>query len=107
MGQASDKAVAPAMLEGLPTTQAFVRDRSHNWQTPVDLVKSKGGCAHIPTQRDRKAQRSVDHGLYRQRNLVERFFNKLKHFTRFDKAARNVLAAVTLASGCGTYESRA
>ncbi|MBO6878824.1 MAG: transposase, partial [Maricaulis sp.] len=40
--------------------------------------------------------------IYRQRNLVERFFCKLKHFrrcaTRFDKLARNFLAAVALAS---------
>jgi transposase len=40
--------------------------------------------------------------IYRQRNLVERFFNKLKHFrliaTRYDKTARNFLAAVLLAA---------
>ena len=40
--------------------------------------------------------------LYRQRNLVERFFNKLKHFrkiaTRYEKTARNYLAAVLIAS---------
>jgi transposase len=39
---------------------------------------------------------------YRQRNLIERFFNKLKHLrriaTRHDKLARNFLAAVALAS---------
>lgn len=112
-GQASDKAAAPAMLEGLPTAQAFVGDRGYDWQALVDLVKSKGGCAHIPTQRDRKVQRSVDHDLYRQCNLVERFFNKLKHFrriaTRFDKSARNFLAAVMLASTrlwMRAYESR-
>ena len=109
-GQASDKAAAPTMLEGLPTAQAFVGDRGYDWQA---LVKSKGGCAHIPTQRDRKAQRSVDHALYRQRNLVERFFNKIKRFrriaARFDKSARNFLAAVMLASTrlwMRTYESR-
>lgn len=58
--------------------------------------------AHIPTQRDRKAQRSVGPGLYRQRKMIERFFCKLKHLrhvaTRFDKLARNFLAAVLLAS---------
>lgn len=101
-GQASDKAVAPTMLEGLPAAQAFVGDRGYDWQALVDLVRARGGCPHIPIQRDRKVQRSVDHGLYRQRNLVERFFNKLKHFrriaTRFDKSARNFLAAVMLAS---------
>lgn len=112
-GQDSDKAAAIAMLEGLPTAQAFVGDRGYDWQALVDLVKAKGGCAHIPTQRDRKVQRSVEHGLYRQRNLVERFFSKLKHFrriaTRFDKSARNFLAAVMLASArlwIRAYESR-
>jgi transposase len=52
--------------------------------------------------RDRKVQRSVDHLIYRQRNLIERFFNKLKHFrrvaTRYDKTARNFFAAVLLAA---------
>ena len=47
-------------------------------------------------------QRSVDATLYRKRNLVERFFNKLKHFrkiaTRYEKTARNYLAAVLIAS---------
>ncbi len=47
-----------------------------------------------------------DH-LYRQRNLVERFFNKLKHFrgiaTRDHKLARNLLAAI--ASGSKFNES--
>ena len=58
--------------------------------------------AEKPTQRDRKVQRSVDHAIYRQRNLVERYFNKLKHFrriaTRFEKLAVTYLAAVALAS---------
>ena len=43
-----------------------------------------------------------DFALYSERNLVERFFNKLKHFraiaTRYDKLARNFLAGVQLAS---------
>jgi transposase len=111
-GQASDKAAAPALLDGLPTASAVVGDRGYDWQALIDLVQSKGGTAHIPTQRGRKVQRSVDPDLYRQRNLIERFFNKLKHFrriaTRFDKSARNFLAAVMLASSrlwMRTYES--
>ena len=66
------------------------------------MARSRGARAHIPTHRDRKVQRIVDRAIYRQRNLVERFFSKLKHFsrvaTRFDKLARNFLAAVLLAS---------
>ena len=94
--------MAPALLEGLPTASIVVADRGYDWQYLIDLVGRRGGQAHIPTQRDRKVQRSVAPSLYRQRNLVERFFCKLKHFrrvaTRYDKLARNFLAAVALAS---------
>ncbi|WP_372353052.1 hypothetical protein [Pararhizobium sp. BT-229] len=48
----------------------------------VAMVQKHGGEVHILTQRDRKVQRSVDPGLYQQRNLIERLFCKLKHFTR-------------------------
>jgi transposase len=101
-GQASDKAAVAALLEGLPPARAVVADRGYDARAIVELVRQRGGEAHIPTQRDRKIQRSVDPALYRQRNLIERFFCKLKHFrrvaTRFDKLARNFLAAVLLAS---------
>ena len=80
----------------------LVADRGYDARAIIDLVEQRGGRAHIPTCRDRKVQRSVDRGLYRQRNLVERFFNKMKHFrriaTRYDKTARNFLAAVMLAA---------
>jgi transposase len=111
-GQASDKASAPALLEGLPVISDVVADRGYDWQHLIDVVQTRGGRAHIPTQRDRKVQRSVDRDLYRRRNLIERFFCKLKHFrriaTRYDKLARNYLAAVCLASArisIRTYES--
>jgi transposase len=101
-GQASDKAAVAALLEGLPPAQALIADRGYDAQANIELVRQRGGQPHIPTQRDRKVQRSVDPRLYRQRNLIERFFCKLKHFrrvaTRFDKLARNFLAAVLLAS---------
>jgi transposase len=49
-------------------------------------------------------QRTIDcsFGLYCERNLIERFFNKLKNFraiaTRYDKLARTFLAGIQLAS---------
>ena len=101
-GQASDKTIAPSLLADLPPARALVADRGYDAQAILTRVRQAGGHAHIPTCRDRKVQRSVDPALYRQRNLVERFFCKLKHFrriaTRFDKLARNFLAAVLLAS---------
>jgi transposase len=101
-GQASDKEAAVPLIRSLHRTQDLVADRGYDAKALIDLAASRSVRAHIPTQRDRKVQRSVDRKTYRQRNLVERFFNKLKHFrriaTRFDKLARNFLAAVSLAS---------
>jgi transposase len=101
-GQASDKAAVADLLDGLKPATDTVADRGYDAQAILDLIAQHGSRPHIPTQRDRKRQRSVDHAIYRQRNLVERFFNKLKHFrriaTRYDKLARNFLAAIALAS---------
>ena len=112
-GQASDKAAVEALIDGLKPAQALVADRGYDARAVIDLVAARGGCAHIPTQKDRKVQRSIEPALYRQRNLIERYFCKLKHFrrvaTRFDKLARNFLAVVTLASArlwLRAYESR-
>lgn len=101
-GQASDKEAAVLLIESLTRTRDLVADRGYDARSLIELASARGTRAHIPTQKDRRTQRSVDPVLYRQRNLVERFFNKLKHFrriaTRFDKLARNFLAAVLLAS---------
>ena len=55
-----------------------------------------------PPKENRKTKRACDFALYCERNLVERFFNLLKHFraiaTRYDKLARNFLAGVQLAA---------
>ena len=100
-GQASDKAAVPALLDGLEPARDTVADRGCDSRTILKRIADHGSCPHIPTQRDRREQRSVPDYLYRQRNLVERFFNKLKHFRgiarRHHKLARNFLAAIALA----------
>lgn len=101
-GQASDKTTAPDLLAGLPPATALIADRGYDSRAILRLVADAGGEAHIPTQSRVRLQRSVAPELYRKRNLIERFFCKLKQFrriaTRFDKLARNFLAAVALAS---------
>ena len=79
-GRASDKAEVEALLARHPAPGDMVADRGYDARAVLDLIAARGGRGHIPTQRDRKVQRQVDPDLYRQRNLVERFFAKLKHF---------------------------
>ena len=101
-GQVSDKAAVADLLALHPRPGDVVADRGYDARAVLDLIVVRGGRGHIPTQRDRKLQRQVDPALYRQRNLVERFFSKLKHFrkvaTRYEKTARNYLAIVLIAS---------
>ena len=101
-GQASDKTTFPALVEGLRLADHVVADRGFFARAIIDLIEASGAKAHIPSQTNVRVRRIVDLAVYRQRNLVERFFNKLKHFrriaTRYDKLARNFLAALVLAS---------
>lgn len=80
LGQASDKAAVGELLAAHPAPGDVVADRGYDARAIVDLIAAHGGRGHIPTQRDRKLRGSVHPALYRQRNLVERFFNKHKHF---------------------------
>jgi len=100
-GQAHDQSVVPELLRDLMPGSDVVADRGYDSDAVLDLVRQAGARPHIPSTSRRRVHRSVDHAIYRQRNLIERFFNKLKHFrriaTRFDKLARNYLASVCLA----------
>jgi transposase len=101
-GQAHDRRAVAELLHGLPPGSAVVADRSYESRSVHALIDAAGAQSQIPTPRRRRIQRSVDPALYRQRNLIERFFNKLKHFrriaTRYEKTAQNYLAAVLLAA---------
>ena len=80
---------------GLPCLPQCGRDGGYDSQAFLDLIRASGAKACIPTPRDRIVQRSVPNRIYRQRNRVERYFCKMKHFrcaaTRFDKLARSKL----------------
>lgn len=101
-GQAADMAVVPQLLAGLPAPLTVVADRGYDSNAVLELIARSGAKPSIPSCSRRIIRRSVDPAIYRQRNLIERFFCRLKQFrrvaTRFDKLARNFLAAVIIAS---------
>ena len=101
-GQASDKTATPDLVAPLALTGHVVADRGYFGRAVIEAIEAEGATAHVPSQSNVRVLRSVDPEIYRNRNLIERFFNRLKHFrgiaTRFNKLARNFLAAVLLAS---------
>ena len=65
-------------------------------------LAERGAWAIVKPLANRKRRSAFSAFLYRYRNLVERFFNKLKHFravaTRYEKHASNYLALIKLAA---------
>ena len=100
-GQASDLGQAQPLLQDVDP-QAFLADKAYDADALIQALEARQITPVIPPKANRIVQRQCDFALYRERNLVERFFNKLKHFraiaTRHDKLARNFLAAVQLAA---------
>lgn len=101
-GQAHDGRSAQDMLASLTAGQILLADRAYDSDALRQTLDQRGAWANIRPMPGRKNLPPFSPFLYRYRNLVERFFNKLKHFravaTRYDKRPENYLASVKLAS---------
>lgn len=100
-GQDADVRQAEPLLEGI-AAEVVIADKGYDSDTLVGVIKAKGAEAVIPPKKNRKVQRPYDADRYKDRNLVERFFSKVKQYrrvaTRYEKTARNFLAFVHVAS---------
>ena len=101
-GQAHDGRSATDLLATLGEGQIMLADRGYDSDVLRAAVASRGAWANIKPMPHRVNIPVFSRWLYRYRNLVERFFNKLKHFraiaTRFEKHDANYLALVKLAA---------
>ena len=81
---------------------AFLADKAYDANALIEALDERGITPVVPPKANRVTPRKTDFALYRERNLVERFFLKLKGFraiaTRYDKLASTFLAAVQLIS---------
>lgn len=100
-GQAHDLTAAQPLLESADP-RALIGDKAYDSDPLIDILDQRAITPVIPPRENRKERRDCDFVLYRERNLPERFWNKIKHYrgiaTRYDKLARNFLAAVHLVS---------
>jgi transposase len=101
-GEAHDNRLADKLLSRLKSGSMLLADRGYDADWIRALAARKGALANIPPRCNRAGPICFSPYLYRARNLVERFFNKIKHCrriaTRYDKLAANYLAFVQLAS---------
>ncbi len=101
-GQACDLEGADELLADI-TADTVLADKGYDADARViKPLEQAGKTAVIPPKRNRKEVRPYDKHLYKARHLIENFFCKLKQFraiaTRYDKTARNFLAAIHLAA---------
>jgi transposase len=98
-GQDHDLTCAQPLLENADP-DALIGDKAYDADSLISELIQRSITPVIPPKANRKMKRDCDFALYRERNLVERFFNKIKHYraiaTRYDKLARNFLAALQL-----------
>lgn len=100
-GQESDLSQAAPLLEEVKP-EAFLADKAYDADALIETLEERGITPVIPPKANRLIKRETDFALYRERNLVERFFCRIKQFraiaTRYDKLANTFLAAVQLVS---------
>jgi transposase len=99
-GEAHDLVGADNLL---PEMQAerLIADKAYDAdERVIQPLAAAGKSAVIPPKANRRAPRKFDRYIYKERHLIENFFARLKQFraiaTRYDKTARNFLAAVYL-----------
>jgi transposase len=98
-GQVHDIKQAEILLAKVKP-KAFLADKAYDANALIEALEKRQITPVIPSKANRKEPRDTDYALYRERNLVERFFNVIKHFrgiaTRYDKLASTFLGAIHL-----------
>jgi transposase len=79
-----------------------IGDKGYDSDEFVDAIKAEGAVAVIPPRENRIQQREYDKEQYKDQNLVERFWSRMKQFhrvaTRYEKTACNFLGFVRVAA---------
>ena len=100
-GQEADINQGEALIEG-HNAEAVIADKGDDGDDFVATIEARGAAAVIPPKKNRVFKREYDKHLYKERNLAERFLNRIKQYrrvaTRYEKTARNFLAMVHVAS---------
>ena len=100
-GNIHDCKVAQLCIEALPPSAELVADKGYDSRALREWLEARGTPV-IPPRRYRKVQYAYDRAAYRQRNIIERMFRRLKDWrriaTRYDRNLTSFMSAVALAA---------
>ena len=101
-GEVHDSKEAIPLLEGFDLAgSAVLGDKAFGTVEILAFIRDNGGIVVIPPKTNTKEPWDCDYYRYKERHLVECFFNKLKHFrrvaTRYDKLSTMFQAFTYLA----------
>ncbi len=86
----------------MPPSAELVADKGYDSQALREWLEARGTQAVIPPRKNRKLQYEYDKTIYKQRNVIERMFCRLKDWrriaTRFDRNIKNFMSAIALAA---------
>ena len=86
----------------LPPDSFVLADKAYDAEWIREMIEAQDAVPIIPDRSSATTPHAFSHVLYRLRNRVERFFNKLKQFrriaTRYEKPAANYLAMIKIAT---------
>ena len=101
-GQVNDAPMAEFLLNDLPKGATIVADKAYDADWIRDMIDDQECHACIPPRANRAEDFPFSKRTYKSRNLIERFFNKIKQFrriaTRYDRLAENYRAMIKIAS---------
>ena len=99
-GEVHDSRMAESLIKGLDGKN-LLADKGYDSRSVVAFAEHAGMDVIIPSRSNSLDPRDYDPVLYRERNQIERLFNRLKNCrrvaTRYEKTARNFLAMLQLA----------
>jgi transposase len=86
----------------MPPSAELVADKGYDSKVLREWLEERGTQPVIPPRSNRKTQYDYDKTIYKQRNIIERMFCRLKDWrrisTRFDRNLKNFMSAVALAA---------
>lgn len=100
-GQSADITEADTLLDEV-NPETFIADKAYDVDPLIEKLEERQITPVIPSRRNRRNPRKIRFSLYKNRNIIKRFFARLKQFrgiaTRYDKLKSTFLAAVQLVS---------